>query len=147
MPRTTKDEIEEIIELDAEIIPDDAAMAPFILVANELVTECCTGDAGPATDYTDARLELIERWLAAHLYTNRDPRAVSERAGSVGATVQSRVDLGFDTSHYGQSAMRLDTNGGLAKLNDDMKKGKPRVGASWLGLHPSDQPSLTDEEY
>lgn len=147
MPRTTKDDVEEIIELDAEIIPDDDAMAPFILVANELVTECCTGDAGPDTAYSDARLELLECWLSAHLYTNRDPRTTSEKAGSVGAAYQSKIDLGFDTSHYGQTAMRLDTNGGLAKLNADMKKGKPRAGVAWLGLHPNDQPALTDEEY
>jgi hypothetical protein len=37
--------------------------------------------------------------------------------------------------------MRLDTNGGLAKLNDDMKKGKPRVGAVWLGTEPEDIPT------
>ena len=147
MPRTTKAPVEEIIELDAEIIPNDAAMLPFLTVANELVTECCTGDAGPTTAYSDDRLALIECWLAAHLYTNRDPRAVTEKAGSVSAAYQGKVDLGFDTSHYGQTAMRLDTHGGLAKLNDDMKKGKPNVGGSWLGLHPSDQPSLSDEEY
>ena len=133
MARTTKALVETIIELDPLIVPDDAAMEPFILIANELVTEVCTGDAGPDPAYTAARLELIERWLTAHFYTNRDPRRTTESAGSVSAAYQSKVDLGLDTSHYGQTAMRLDTNGGLAKLNDDMKKGKPRVGAAWLG--------------
>ena len=140
MARTTKAQIEEIIEIDVEIIPDDAAMAAFILVASELVTESCTGDAGPSTSYSDERLELIERWLAAHFYTNRDPRVSSEKAGPVGSNFQSKVDLGFDTSHYGQTAMRLDTNGGLAKVNEDTKKGKPRVGVSWLGT-PADEVS------
>jgi hypothetical protein len=141
MARTTKANIEEIIELDPEVVPDDAAMASFITVANELVTECCTGDAAPTVAYTDERLELIERYLAAHLYTNRDPRAVIEKVGPVGTTFQSRVDLGFDTSHYGQIAMRIDTNGGLAQLNEDMKKGKPRVGVTWLGTKPDDVPA------
>lgn len=136
--RTSKANIEEIIELDAEIIPDDPAMLPFITVANELVTEACTGDEGPTTDYSAARLELIERWLAAHFYTNRDPRAVNEKAGTVGAAFQSKVDLGFSTSHYGQTAMRLDTNGGLAKINEDTKKGKPTVGVFWPGTYPED---------
>jgi len=140
MVRTTKAQVESIIELDVSVVPDDAAMEPFITVANELVTECCTDTAGPDTEYTDERLELIERWLAAHLYTHRDPRYISEKAGSTAGAFQSRVGLGFDTSHYGQTAMRLDTNGGLAKLNDDTKKGKPRVSAAWLGLAVEDFP-------
>lgn len=140
--RTTRTAVAGIIEVDAGIIPDDDAMEPFIVVANELVTECCTGAKGPATAYDSTRLELIERWLAAHLYTNRDPRATNEKAGSVGQTYQSQVDLGFDTSHYGQTAMRLDTNGGLAALNERTKKGASRVGVTWLGT-PYDEIPLT----
>ena len=136
--RTTYEAVGGIIELDASIVPTAVSMLPFITVASELVDECCVGDAGPATPYTDERLELIERWLSAHFYTNRDPRLVNEKAGPVGGSYQSRVDLGFDTSHYGQTAMRLDTNGGLSKLNDDMKKGKPVVGAVWLGTSEED---------
>lgn len=135
MARTTRAQVEGIIEVDATIIPNDDAMAPFIAVANELVTEACVTN-GPSTAYTNDRLELIERWLTAHLYTHRDPRAVTEKAGSVGAGYQSKVGLGFDTSHYGQTAMRLDTNGGLAKLNEDTKKGKPRVSVYWPGTLP-----------
>jgi hypothetical protein len=131
--RTTKADIEGIIELDLEVIPDDAAMLPYITIANELVTERCTGDAGPTTEYTDSRLELIERWLAAHFYTMRDPRVTNEHAGPVSSSFQSHIGLGFDTSHYGQTAMRLDTNGGLSALNESIKKGKPRISAAWMG--------------
>jgi len=61
-------------------------------------------------------------------------RAFQEKAGPVSETMQSRVDLGFDTSHYGQTAMRMDTDGNLAKLNEDIKKGKsPSVSVLWLG--------------
>ena len=134
MARTTRTYIATIIELDATIVPDDVAMEPFILTANELVTEVCTGDNGPATAYTDARLELIERWLAAHFYAIRDPRVTSEGAGGVNASYESRVDLGFNLTRYGQMAMMLDSNGGLAKLNEDVKKGgKPSIGVFWPG--------------
>jgi hypothetical protein len=142
--RTTLAAVAAIIETDPDVVPDEAAMLPFILVANELVTECCTGTQGPATEYTAERLELIERWLAAHFYTNRDPRMSSESAGGVGGSYQSSVSLGFDTSHYGQTAMRLDTNGGLARLNQDTKKGgRPRVGVKWLGT-PNSEIELTE---
>lgn len=133
MARTTRDEIAAIIELDAGIVPDDAAMLPFITIANELVTECCTGTKGPTTAYSGERLALIECWLAAHLYTNRDPRVSNEGAGPVSAGYQGPVAIGFDSSLYGQTAMRLDTNGGLALLNENTKKGRPRVGGYWLG--------------
>lgn len=133
MPRTTKTLVANIIELDPEAVPNDAAMEGFILAANELVTECCAGANGPSSSYSDARLELIERWLAAHFYTTRDPRLASEGAGGISVSYQSTVGFGFDASHYGQMAVRLDTNGGLARLNEDMKKGKPRQAVHWLG--------------
>lgn len=142
MPRTTKTLIEEIIEVDASIIPNDAAMLPFITMANEIVTEVCTGAAGPTVAYSDDRLTLIETWLAAHFYTNRDPRAKSEGAGGVTASYESQIALGFGSSLFGQTAMRIDTNGGLAKLDADSKKGgKPRVGVSWLGTPHSEIPT------
>ena len=141
MARTTRALVATIIELDLVVIPDDAAMAPFIEIANVLVTEACTGDNGPDPAYDAARLELIERWLTAHFYTIRDPRTTQEKAGSVASTYQSKVDLGFDTSHYGQTAMRLDTNGGLAEINEDAKEGRPRVGVAWLGTDYDDIPT------
>lgn len=128
MARTTAEQVELIIEVDATI-----STTPFIELANELVTEACTGSNGPSIEYTEARLEVIERWLAAHFYTVRDPRAESESAGSASAKFQSAVDLGFDSSHYGQTAMRLDTNGGLARINERAKRGSGKIGVAWLG--------------
>jgi len=122
--RTTSAAVALIIEVDANI-----NLTSFIEVANALVTECCSAD-----DYDATRLELIERWLSAHVYTIRDMRASEERAGAVSERKQSAVALGFDSSHYGQMAMRLDTKGGLAVLNEQMKKGKGQaVQISWLG--------------
>ena len=139
MARTTSTLVGGIIEWDSDDSKSSYIdMAPFILVANELVTEFCSSD-----DYTTIRLELIERWLSAHFFTIRDPRAESEKAGSVSEKFQSKVDLGFDTSHYGQMAMRLDTEGGLAALNEQIKKGrKVTVTATWLGTaDPTDTDS------
>ena len=126
MARVTSAEVEEIIENSGSI-----TLTPFIAVANTLVTRCCTD---LTEDYTAAELLDIERWLAAHFFTNREGRAFREKAGSVSEEKQSKVDLGFDTSHYGQTAMRLDYHGGLAKLNEQIKKGqKKQLIATWVG--------------
>ena len=120
----TSTEVQDIIEVDSSI-----SLTLFIAVAISLVTEVCSSD-----DYTATRLNQIALWLSAHFYTVRDPRAEMEKAGSVSEKFQSKVDLGFDTSHYGQMAMRLDTEGGLAALNEQIKRGKKvTVGATWLG--------------
>ena len=124
MARTTKAEIEKIIELDATI----KNLTPFITAANELVTEFCS-DSG----YTDARLLMIETWLAAHFYAMRDPRTTSESAG-VSVSYQGSVGLNLQLTHYGQMAMVLDTAGGLAAHNKDTTNGRKKaIGVSWLG--------------
>jgi hypothetical protein len=119
MARTTSANVESIIEVDASI-----SLLPFISVANELVTEMCL-DSG----YSDERLELIERWLAAHFYCTRDPRPTRQQAGPVAENLQSIVDLGLNNSHYGQAAMVFDTAGNLKRLN----KGKKAASVTWLG--------------
>lgn len=129
MARTTSNAVSGIIEVDANISLD-----PFIEVANDLVSSCC----GDVTGYDATKLELIERWLSAHFYTVRDMRAEQERAGIVSEKKQSKVDLGFDSSHYGQMAMRIDTNGGLAQLNEQIKNGSATTyGVGWLGTDPN----------
>lgn len=131
--RTNSALVEAIIEVDVTI-----DLAPFILTASELVTELCV----PA-GYTDIRLELIERWLAAHFYAVRDPRATDEKAGSVGASYESKVDLNLNLTRYGQQALVLDTKGGLAALNRSASLaggGRRTVGVTWLGSEP--QPTI-----
>jgi hypothetical protein len=122
--RTTAEAVGLIIDVDSGI-----SLTSFIEVANVVVTKHCVDGA-----FTVAELELVERWLAAHFHAIRDPRTTQERAGSVGESYQSRVDLGFDVTHYGQMAMRLDWSGALSKLNEQAKNGgKIIAGVTWLG--------------
>lgn len=126
MARATDELLEGIIEVDSAIL-----LAPFIDAANMLVTKFCTD---LVDDYTADELIKIETWLAAHFYTVRDMRAFEEKAGPVSQRLQSKIDLGFATSHYGQMAMTLDYNGGLAGLNERIKQGKTnKISVSWLG--------------
>ena len=107
-----------------------ADLTPFMEVANELVTEKCINSS-----YSDERLIKIETWLAAHFYTCSLKRQYTQaNVGGVSVGYQSRIDLGFNLTHYGQMAMQLDTAGNLAALNQAIINGKRQiVGLKWLG--------------
>jgi len=131
MARTTTSNVVGIIEIDSGI-----SLTPFIEVANALVTEVCSlaTDSDGDLVYDATRLELIERWLAAHFYHIRDPKSSREEVDDVAATYRSIVEIGFNNTHYGQMAMRIDTNGGLARLDKSAKDGKTTtVSLTWLG--------------
>jgi hypothetical protein len=126
--RTTDTLISEILDFDS-----GSNLTAFISTANAFVTQCCTGSS-VETDYEDDVLTLIETWLAAHLYTIKEQLIDTEKAGSVSEKFQYKIDLGFASSRYGQTAMQLDWQGGLSALNEQMKKGKGRrPGVTWLG--------------
>lgn len=113
MAFTDEDSVGGIIEWDTSI-----DLTPFIDTAHYCILKAVTDSS-----YTDADKEIIERWLAAHFYAVRDPRAIKESAGSVTVTYQGKVGLGFDVTEYGQQAMRLDIKGGLAQMNEGASSG------------------------
>lgn len=134
MARTTAELVEQIIR-----VRDSDDLTPFINMANQLVEELLV----PLDVHTDERLELIERNLAAHHYEHELKKARSqETAGAVQASYFFKVDLGFKGTSYGQNAMRLDTTGTLAALDNSMNKVTTPLPASrrdgtgmisWLG--------------
>lgn len=89
-----------------------------------------------ACDYADGTLkDKITCWLAAHLLAHWDRRSVSEKAADTAQTFQSAVGLGFNSSHYGQTAMRLDISGCLAELDKQVETA-PGIKASMTLLNP-----------
>ena len=133
MARTTPTNIGKIVEVDNSVSVD---LEPFITAANELVTECCAG-AG----YSDARLELIERYLAGHFYVIRDPRVSSESAGVSASYLNPSVGFNLKGTKEGQQALSLDTAGGLAALSTRLEEGhkKSSVGITWLGTETEEE--------
>lgn len=127
--RTTDAAVRAIIETQASI-----DTAPFIEVASALVDEI-----EPDSSYNATRLELIERWLAAHFYAIRDNRVASEGAGSVRQSFQYKVGLNLQVTIYGQQAAMIDTEGHLAALSkrSEMGKKKPGQTVTWLGTGDS----------
>lgn len=137
MARTNDSLVEGIIEVDSTI-----SLTPFITIANLMVDQCCTD---LDENYSADQLEQIETWLAAHFYTVRDMRAERERAGTVEEKFQSKVDLGFNSSHYGQMAMRIDFHGGLAALDKQTLNGIVKtVGINYLGTTKEELEAVSD---
>lgn len=135
--RTTVDLVKGIVEVDDDTWPD---ITPFIDLANELTTEICVDRPAEANDthpYNAHRLELIERYLSAHFYrAGPDPAVSSERAAVVSESLQHKIGFGLKNTAYGQQALRLDTKGGLASLDNATEKvllPKGGVGVTYLG--------------
>ncbi len=133
--RTSPELVGTIVEVD-DSVPLDSAIQTAAL----LVTRCCTGALGPDPAYSSDELEMIERYAAAHFYSINVQRVASETAGPVQASYQYKVDLGLAVTTYGQQAMLLDFNGGLAQANANALKGKRKAKMVWLGKDESDCP-------
>lgn len=140
MARTTAANVGKVVDVDAAI-----DLEPFISMANELVTECCVGVND--TEYTAVRLELIERWLAAHFYVIRDPRLASEAVGPLREQAQNpQVQMAFHGTKEGQQALLLDTYGGLAALSARTAEGGKKATSAifWGGTTDQDEDGVDD---
>jgi len=129
--RTTSVAVAGIIEVDVAISLD-----PFIETASALLDRVfATYD----TPYPASYEEIIERWLAAHFYAVRDNRKDSEKADVVSEKNMYEVDLGFNVTIYGQQALALDDQGGLAAIQDGSQNGTlgGKISSCWLGTEAS----------
>ena len=138
--RTTEELVAGICEVE-----DGISLSPFISAASSLVDRVASASEGTdllqdgpnSGDKTRFdKLQEIETWLAAHFYCILDPRAISENAGPVSASYQSKVDLRLFLTHYGQMAAVLDETGTLEAIQSGDSSGGTSVktaGVTWLG--------------
>lgn len=133
MARTNSDAVKAILLLDydSKRSPD---LAAFIETASALVDDVvdCAAEKGVAL--TDARLELIERWLAAHLYKMSDKDVTSSSQQGASASFTGQFGMGFDATRYGQMATRIDSSGCLDNIDKTQE-----ASMEWLGKPPSEQ--------
>lgn len=83
---------------------------------------------------TDEEKELIEAWLAAHLYTMSDKALTSKSTLSSSGSFHGQTAMRMEASLYGQQAMMIDPSGCLEALNS-RKKGR----GFWLGKRTQEQ--------
>lgn len=97
--------------------------------ADTMVELYCLGSS-----YSAKVLRTIAKYLAAHFYEMTYGRTIKEQIGSSGSggggavsvTYESKVDLGFNLTRFGQQAMMWDKAGNLARANADAQSGRTR---------------------
>lgn len=115
--RTTDNRVKNIVEIPQGLT--DASIATFIADASLLVDELLA-DKG----MTDSRLELIERYLAAHFIV-----MLTERGGLTSSEVDNSADTyggpkngsGLAMTRLGQQAIAFDSSGTLKAMASDPK--------------------------
>lgn len=131
MARTTSAAVIAVLQgdYDSESAP---SLTPFIETAGVMVDEAAGADVLSA-----ARLELVERWLAAHYYCMGDRPYTSRSTGGASGSFAGQFSKGLESTPYGQTALAL--SGGLLAAT-----GRRRAGAEWLGKTASE--ALTWDE-
>lgn len=138
MARTTEAAVRALFP--AVEAPSSISLASSVDTATDLVTELCVPEG-----YTATRLELIERWLAAHFAAIGPLRQYASRAiGEANASFDRVIGLALDQTPYGQMAKVLDTKGGLSAAGGADAEGT--AGVLWLGETPEKTLAERDAE-
>lgn len=118
MPRTTEAALRALFPATDK---SEYAVAHYIADANVLVTEVLG-----ASGFSEARLEMIERYLAAHLYLlgTQEGGIFEDEMGDSKVKTGSTFTLGqgLRLTRWGQQVLSLDTTGGFAQLEGGIKK-------------------------
>jgi hypothetical protein len=119
-------------------LPD---VTPFIATANVVITRANTCATQKGYTITDEELELMERWMAAHFYAQSDKTLSSKSTEGASASFSGSTDKGFDSTLYGQTAMRIDPSNCLFTTDKTWM-----AGGFWLGKPPSSQRPYTTRD-
>lgn len=110
------------------------SLEPFIASASVIVDQVVVMAAQKNKSMPAPQLELIERWLSAHMYCMNDRVFASKSQGGASASFAGSLSEGFDATLYGQTAQRIDTSNCLTNIDK-----KQYASMTWLGKPPSAQ--------
>lgn len=110
-------------------------VVPYIRPASAMVNVVDQRSAGRGYGKLDPDLlKEMEVWLAAHMYCLSDKTYQSKSTQGASASFTGQTGKGFESTLYGQNALRLDFTGMLDVID------KRRFASSdWLGKPPSSQ--------
>jgi hypothetical protein len=94
-------------------------LTPFIASASMLIDQVAQMALQMSfpISYTVGQLELIERWLSAHLYKQMDMMLQQKATGGASGVYQGKTGMSLDSTRYGQTAMTLDYSGALSAIS------------------------------
>lgn len=128
--RTTADAVKAVLapglDYDTRRNP---SLLPFIEAASAIVDEIAAFEV-----YSNARLELIERWYAAYAYKVSDKDFTSRSTLGASGSFAGQTGTGLDANLYGQMVKQLDTAGVLGQVAST----GTTVGGVWLGTGARD---------
>ena len=139
MARTTESAVQGVLMSDWDGSTD--LDTPFIAAANLFVTRVRACASAKGITLSTDELEMIERYIAAHLYVMSDQNHASRTVNGVSETYQGQTGMRLEASKYGQTAMMLDPSGCAAGIG----KGQ-RASMTWLGKAPSSQVDYIDRD-
>lgn len=135
MSRTNEDNVMGIMsnEYDIEETP---SLIPFIDTASSMVDDLVECAAEKGVVLSDSKLELIERWLSAHFYSQSDKPYTESETIEARAKYNGQTKMYLESTLYGQTAVKLDPTGCLAAIAGEEDKS---AGVIWMGKRPSEQ--------
>ena len=132
MARTNPSKVAKVVEWQDGTNGEEISLDPFISQAYVMVTWLDGKDT--EGELSDAELIEIETQLAAHFYSvQRDPQYQSKSTNGASGSFQGATGYGLQATHFGQTAMFLDTTGNLTKRNLEAQQGKRVATTTWLG--------------
>jgi hypothetical protein len=120
----TEDDVRRLVAFDAARIPD---IQPFIDDAVLMLNNVIGNRLDTAT------FDLVTRYLAAHLVAVSDPRVNMEKVKSLQVRYDTKLDKGLGITHFGTTAMMLDSSGRLAAWNNQIINGGGLKQFFWAG--------------
>lgn len=112
MPRCSTGEV--LALMDTALTQEQAA--PFLETANIFVTQTLERQG-----YHAKTLEMIEKWLAAHLICTLDPQIAKEGIDVATVEYDGKMGEGLSGTRYGQQVLLLEYKGVIQALKDAPK--------------------------
>lgn len=129
--RTTITAVQNLLDSNYDMVTD---LQQFIDSASNVVNQVATYATGMNRGLSNTTLELVERWLACHLYAQVDMLYQSKSTGGASASFQGQTEMNIGSTRYGQTAMNIDTSGALTAISK-----RSFAYGFWLGKPPSQQ--------
>lgn len=116
-------------------------LLPYVDAASSIVDDVAACARAHGVALSAVKLELIERWLAAHYYKSSDQQYASKNTAGAGASFSGQTGMGIQGTKYGLAALDLDPSGCLFE-----QAGHQVALGLWLGKAPSEAIPFRDRD-